>query len=355
MKKTLIALAISGVFAAPAMAATGNIDISGKIQASGVNVSGSGVTANEKAFGLNNENSVITVSGKEDLGGGMAVGFSLTNGLDMGSSQTNFAAQNQVLTLSTNVGTVLAGKFDNPMKVMARSYDLFADQVAGDARHITYAGLADARANNVMAYLSPSFSGVQFVLAYANNPAQAAPGAGGQTQTDGDGDNDLTMWKVTYSNGPLSLGVAGHNRDTVGINEKIWRAVAGYKIGDTRIVGLYQNNKDIGGVAAADGKVWGLGAAHALGPITLKAQYYMNDDKRATMDSKMMAVGVDYSLSKRSTVMLAYGKVKNDAGASLGGNNSTSNFSNPVAGADALTSVAGMDVTRLSLGVKHTF
>ncbi len=351
MKKSLIALAI----AAAAPAAFADVAMSGKIGASVASVSGTSVTENQKTTGYNNENSVITLSGKEDLGGGMAISYSLTNGLDMGSSATNFAAQNQIIKLDTSVGSVLAGKFDNPMKVMARGYDLFADQVAGDARHITYSGLADARANNVLAYISPSFNGLQVVVAGSNDPAQAAPGTGGQTETDVDGDNDLTMWKLTYSNGPLSAGVAGHTRDTTGDNEKIVRGVAGYKMGDTRLVALYQTNKNIGGTAAADGKAWGLGVAHAMGPITLKAQYYKNNDDRADMDSTLTAVGVDYSLSKRTTVQVAYGKVKNEASVSRGTNNSTDTYSAVVAGADALTSVNGADPSRVSVGLKHTF
>jgi len=353
MKKSLIALAIAA--AAPAaFAATSNIDVSGKIQAAVVNVGGSGVTATEKTVGFNNENSTITISGKEDLGGGMAVGFSLTNGLDMGSQAANFGAQNQILTLSSSAGTLLAGKFVNPMQVMARGVDLFADQVAGDARHLTYHGLSDARANNVVGYISPKFSGVTAVVAWAGTPAQAAPGAGGQTNTDAANNNDLTMWKLTYSNGPLSLGVAGHNR-RIGVDEKVTRAIGSYTMGDVRVVGLYQQNDDIGGVAGSDGKTWGLGASYAMGPITLKTQYYKHDDDAAQADSNLLAIGADYSLSKRTTVQVAYGKVTNDANVARGSNNTGATFTQALAGADALTTVNGSDPTRLSIGLKHTF
>ena len=86
-----------------------------------------------------------------------------------------------------------------------------------------------------------------------------------------------------------------------------------------------------------------------MGATTLKGQYYKLSDDVADSGAKMVAVGADYAMSKRTTLQLAYSKVSNDTNAGYGVNAA-------VAGSDALSlSANGQDPSRLSLGMKHTF
>lgn len=333
MKKSLIALAVAGAFAAPAFAATSNVDISGKIAFDVTNVSSSGA-ANDTMI-MNDNNSSITLKGSEDLGGGLKAGFSLTYGLNVASGAT-MTGQNQILTLGGGFGTVVMGTHDNLVKGIGRKVDLFADQSTGDARHLTAIGLVDARANNVLAYVSPSFAGVTIAAGRAMDESKA------------DGAADIDMLTANYENGPIYAALGYYAADYANA-EKGWRLGGGYTMGDLKLVATYQKISDVGGAADSDVKTWGLGAAYAMGPMTFKGQYYSLDKNGASdNDAKMFAVGMDYALSKRTTAQVAYSKVKNDGGAAYGG-------AKVVGGSDLIGVVAGKDPSRLSVGIKHTF
>jgi len=368
MKKSLIALAVAGAFAVPAMAATSNIDISGKIAADVTSVSGTGTTAggvSNNTRQVNNNNSVITVAGNEDLGGGMKAFFSVTYGLPLASAGA-LSGQNQIAGLEGGFGKVFVGAFDNPLKVMGRGVDLFADQSTGDSRYMTSVGAMEARANDVIAYISPSFSGFQVVVANTNNPL-------GAVATKGANNTEMTIIKLAYTNGPLSLAAGRHTVDSAGVtagqtgDESAWRLTGSYKFGDLKVVGSYGKVSDAynktNGAAGEEVKTWGLGAAYGMGPITLKAQYYSLNDKVVNADANMWALGADYALSKRTTAQFAYSKVTNDTAVAYGGcTTTTAGFGNtgataavPVAGTDPIGIMAGKDPSRLSIGLKHTF
>jgi len=343
MKKSLIALAVAGTFAAPAFA---NVTVSGAMRLDVQNVSGiadKDTGSDGKGLHVNNNNSVITVSGSEDIGGGMKAGFSLTAGIPLTTTTTTAVSrQNQFLSLSGNFGQVRLGVHDSLSTVAGRSVDLFGNQSAGDSRTLTNvsSGMMDARGNDVIAYISPSFNGVTVALAHANmNTGEAADGG------------KINMAKLSYTNGPLSLAAVHQATDSTGsTNEKDLRVVGSYTMGDTRLVALYDNISNANGSDSADSKTWGVGAAHKMGPITLKAQYYAYDKKNnTTADANMWAVGADYSLSKRTTLMAAYSAVTNKSDATMGGGAAK------VPGADTLNVVAGEDPKRFSIGVQHTF
>jgi len=331
MKKSLIALAVAGTFAAPAFA---NTTVSGALRLDAQSVSGITSTAS-KGTRVNNNNSVITVAASEDIGGGMKAGASLTFGLPM-TSTGNISGQNQFLSLSGGFGTVRLGAHDSASLVAGRSVDLFGNQSAGDARTLTNVGAADARGDDVVLYISPSFNGVTVALAHANmNTANTAD------------QGKINMAKVSYANGPLSLAAVHQTRDYA-TNEKDLRVVGSYTMGDTRLVALYDQIDNVAGTATTDSKTWGVGVAHNMGPITLKAQHYAYDLKNSGDDATMTAVGADYSLSKRTKLMAAYSVVTNKGSATLGS-------AARVTGADTLTVAAGEDPKRFSIGVQHTF
>jgi predicted porin len=366
MQKKLIALAVASAFAVPAaFAATSNVDISGKVAFSVGNLSGaSSSSTGSGGMIVNDENSRMTLKGSEDLGGGMKAGFSATYQFNANQSGTNFAGQEIYGTLGGGFGTLVYGVHDNLVKGIGRKVDLFGDQTAGDARYMTNNGFIDGRGGNVVAYVSPDFSGLSLALAY--NP----------DEKKGNNQGATTMGTLTYANGPLyaaagyysvdngslctttysasintSTGAIGSTStcSTVGAaDEKGWRAGVTYSLGDLKLVGQYQDQSNIAGVDGADAKVWGAGAAYKIGAITLKGQYYSYNDKAANKDSKMYVLGGDYSLSKRTTVQLAYGKVTNQSAQNKGGIGVTG-------GADKYTISNGKDPSRITIGVRHDF
>ena len=360
MMKKILAVAIASAFAAPAFAATANVDISGKMAFDVTKASGTG-TANENTYHLMNNNSRFTLKGSEDLGGGMKAGFSTTYGFS-NVSGGGIGSQDTYVFLGGGWGEVRAGIHDNLVKAIGRSVDLFGDQSSGDARH-----------SNVVAYLSPNFAGFQAAVGVGMDETKASNGG------------QLTMATLTYKNGPLYAGLGYHKRDNnasaaagtatialttvigvtaggapvfattttavaavVGDDETALRLGISYNLGNLRFVGLYQNVENVNGVAAADIKTWGLGAGYKMGAITVKGQYYDVNDDRANRDSKVYALGADYAFSKRTVAQLTYAKFKNSTAANRGGAAATG-------GSDVLAIANGADPSRISLGLVHNF
>ena len=195
MKKSLIALAVAGVFATPAFAASSNVDIYGKFRVS--------VDDYNNSIGIKFADDVsrIGIKGSEDLGGGLKAIYQYETTFGIGATAANVGGtastdllhttagglgtqRDTFVGLSGGFGTVLAGRHDTPYK-MVGSADQFAD-TALDAQHfIGQPGTSgysrciiceDLRVSNAIAYVSPSFSGVTLVGAIV-------PGNFGQPQS----------------------------------------------------------------------------------------------------------------------------------------------------------------------------
>lgn len=334
MKKSLIALAVAGVVSAPAFAATSNVDISGRM-AYDVTKMGSTGNSNLNTYNVNNNNSRFAFAGTEDLGGGMKAGFFASYNWGLGNGNS-LSSQETYAHLGGGWGQARIGTQDPLMKSIGRRVDMFADQSTGDARHLTAQGGIDGRRDNVVSYFSPNFGGFQVAVAHAMDETKASDSGA------------ANMINVTYANGPLYVGLGYDKVDRVS-DQKTWRLGAGYNLGDLRLTGLYQNSDNVGGNSHADNKVWGLGAGYKIGAITVKGQYYKVSDDRAARDASTYALGGDYAFSKRTTLQLAYSKVKNDANATYGGATVAGGTNDPIAIA------AGADPSRLSLGLVHLF
>jgi predicted porin len=244
---------------------------------------------------------------------------------------------NSYAGLSGGFGTAIIGNHDTPVRLLGRKVDLFGNRL-GDSRNLISDNGAsagwDLRPSNVIAYISPSFSGFSGAIAYVTNvnDAISAPALAAVTALSPNGysmtaaaDNSVTAWSglVAYDNGPLALGLGyeKHNLSKLasGVNdEKVLRLVGGYGFGDAKVVALWQKEDDI--LGSNNGrKVWGLGAAYKLGATTLKGQYYKADnvDNSDQTGAKMFALGADYALSKRTTAYAAIAKTSNDNNAAF--------------------------------------
>jgi len=321
----------------------------------------------------------------------------------MGNTSTPTSANswtngNSYVGLSGGFGTTILGIHDTPFKIVGRSADLFADQI-GDNRNIVSAAdgtnsLWDLRPSNVIAYLTPEMSGFSGALAYVTN-AMELSGVNATTlklATVNSGftqEKSVTAWSAMakYASGPIMVGLAyeRHNLSNVdntlaitgddgsicgGIltactvaldlkNESAWRLVGGYNFGDFKVTGLFQKTSNVTGMDNLDRKVWGLGGAYKMGATTIKAQYYKANDLSGCgggcddTGANMIAVGADYSLSKRTTAYVAYARTNNDAGPVAGTGASFSAFGG--GHGDNPGTVAGKDPSGFSLGMKHTF
>ncbi len=352
MQKKLIALALASAFAAPAFAATANVDIGGTIDMS-VDYLDSDSAANGGSVGVSSNSSNIFFKGAEDLGGGLkaiwqiqtyfSAGRTGNGDASFGATLDGVGSGNTYVGLEGGFGKVLLGKHESPYKLVGRKYDFFGNRL-GDSRNIIgFAGM-DVRPNNVIAYATPNMGGFNGMVAYSTN-LSAGPAV--------DNSVDGVSANVGYDNGPLSLGLGYQKVNLSEANAALedqtaWRLGASFAFGDFKVAGLYQQDKDVAGAAGYDIDSWGLGAAYKMGAMTFKGQFYTGEvDNVAGADADMWSVGVDYALSKRTTLYGVYAAVDNGSASAV----------TPFGGGhgDNPGTVVGGDPNGFSIGMMHKF
>jgi len=346
MKKSLIALAVAGAFSAPAFAATSNVDIYGVIDASVTNVdvkvAGVKIADNWQVGNVGNDSAVdssrLGFKGTEDLGGGLKAIWQIESKIDVEGTGTTIGQRNTFLGLAGSFGTVIIGNHDTPEKLSTASLDVFADSV-GDYNMMGV--IIDTRESDVLAYISPTWSGFHFAVATVAGEGQVKNVGAGKNE----GIADHYSMTGIYQNGPLHLSVAytslkdGYDLSALkfGGNQflaatalpdtKIWRLGAGYTMGDLKLTAVYQN-VDIDGFAGALEKGYTLGAAYTMGPIVLKAQYGTREDLL-----EGWSVGADYNMSKRTKAYVVYTAYDNETSGPL----------------------SNTDLKALRIGLRHSF
>jgi predicted porin len=338
MKKSLIALAVAGVVAAPAasFAATANVDFYGKLRIS--------LDHLDQSIGwqMNDETSRIGFKGAEDLGGGLKAIYQWETGVNIGTNAPQVAStgasgtdsagglaggRNTYVGLSGDFGTVLAGRHDTPYKILG-SADMFGDTLA-DATNASYAPKAggmstlanksgrciiceDIRVDNAIAYVSPKFSGFSAVGAIVPGGVSGHNGIKSIS-------NAYSLAGM-YNNGPLSAGVAYENlgqytnviAGTTGVKQKAVKLNASYTIDALKFGGTYEVIKNNAGISDAKSRNYLLSAAYGMGPITLAAQYGKRNENgtAGNHDLAETALGVVYGLSKRTSTYVGYAHYK---------------------------------------------
>lgn len=380
MKKSLIALAVAGAISSPSFAATSNVDIYGQFDVSIDRTSGIKTISNTNALQKNNawrvssNASRIGFKGSEDLGSGLAAIWQYEQGLtiDAGGTASAFGGgslRNTFLGLKGGFGTLLAGTHDTPYKMSTGGLDPFAD-TAGDYNAIigSFHGIntSDLRLGNVVAYISPNFSGLTVAV------ASSFMKENGLNNTNGSPSAYTGM--VNYANGPLYLSAAYETAKHLGaaptldLDLRSWKLGAGYKFGDFTVNAIYDNikatvnNGTFLGTsftgASAKRAAYGLNGVYNMGAIALKAGYYRANKTSATggapdTGANMYELGADYNLSKRTKAYLVYTKMNNDTNAGYcAGGAASAGFGG--SGTNAVCS-NGKDPSILSLGMRHSF
>jgi len=344
--KKILALAIASAFAAPAFAATSNVDIYGKFSYSMNLLDNQTETNNDLQF--TNNSSRIGFKGAEDLGGGLSAIWQVESSVNLDEGGGFGSGRNTFIGLKSGWGTVLGGKHDTPLKLVGRAVDMFGDGFA-DSRNVMGGG-SDTRANNVVAYLSPNFSGFALAAAYSTDlgSGYTVGTAPATTAYTADKDSsDLYNLSATYSNGPLYLGVAygdgdGHEALDLGAQ---WRVAGGFNFGNFRIVGQYDVLDDnTPAVGNGDYDAWMVGASYTMGAMVFKGNYMTGEFDTSGVEPEQWTVGMDYNLSKRTTIYGLYvggEAITLGAGAGLGDQNRPA--------------VLNDDVSGFSIGMSHSF
>jgi len=310
MKKSLIALAVAGVVAAPAaFAASANVDVYGTLRFSLDHTSISGGNSN---WTINDQTSRIGFKGSEDLGGGLKAVWQVEQQLEVAAaplattSSVAGTARNSFIGLAGGFGTVVIGRHDTPYK-LGGSADVFADTSADSQKNTS--GIIgrngfDNRVSGTIAYISPDFSGFHFAVA-------TVPGEG--TAGTANGLMDAYSLVGVYANGPLKVTLGHENLGKevgAGSNDKTaTKFNIGYTFGDIGVGYTYERSKDGFSAASQTDQAHLASITYAMGPITLAGQYGKFSDKQTTAaDLSRYTVGAIYGLSKRTSSYLAYDK-----------------------------------------------
>lgn len=378
MMKKILAAAIVSAFAAPAFAATANVDIYGQMNVSVDSVDSSG---SERRSRVSSNNTHLGFKGAEDLGGGLSAVWQFEYQVQLDQQvytqpqpgnplQGGVSLRNTFAGLSSKtLGALTFGTQESPLKTSTGPLAVYTNTLA-DYRSV-FTRLS-TRSDNSILYTSPDMGG--FV-------AQAMYGARNEAGNGTVTDPRMYALSGVYKNGPLYATLAYEANKFVSLttgvpyNDKAWRAGVGYTFGNTKLGLAYENNhKDaiaLGAtvvaratplplvvaspaVKANDGNAWYVSVAQKMGNITLNGAYTKRSDTLGppTNDgATQMTFGADYNLSKRTMVYALYTQVDNERSATSVGNANIGDRT----GIATVNPNGGSEASGFSLGMSHKF
>ena len=308
MKKNLIALAVASAIAAPVAFADAPV-VYGQINVAVDSVTDEGMRTSDR-------DSRVGIKGSEDLGNGLKAVYKMEFGIKVGdafdgnadATKDGISGRNAYVGLAGGFGTVLLGRHDSPLK-MSQPTDLFGDSTYADIGKDTMTGnlglngnAGENRFNNVVAYVSPSFSGVKLIAA----------GVGAEDGTDDSNLANAYSVALTYGSTKdgLYLAAAMDNADEIvsGAGQE-WnhtRISAQYKTGGLVANAIWQDfNADV--ADAKEGTNIQASVGYKMGKFMPKAKYATTDfADTAKKDGSAYGVGLDYALGKKTTAYVEY-------------------------------------------------
>ncbi|MFT6265911.1 MAG: putative porin [Oleiphilaceae bacterium] len=213
-----------------------------------------------------------------------------------------FSQRNIYAGLKGKYGTLIAGKFDTPLKKAQGKVDRFGDLPLGDIKNIME---GEDRADNSIMYTSPKFNGFSGSIA-------AVPAEDSQSEDGDDGLLDGTSISINFKNDLVTAALA-HNGDIDG--QDTTRVVADFNLSDSKLGFLVQTAESADD-STIDEDSWLVSAQHKIGTYTLKAQYGMTDYSNDNEDT-LVVLGVDKKLSKSSKIFTYYASIRQDEVSSI--------------------------------------
>lgn len=387
MQKKLIALAVAGLASSSAFAQA-NVTVYGVADASFDVVRIGGDAKNElgNTTRVSTNSSYLGFKGAEALGNGLSAVFQFESGVGFDNSGTLSTNRDSYVGLAGGFGTVLLGTLTGPTRALGTALDVnvgatgigansallgkLGNKLNGStsstgsysggstcARSASCNSIFDSRWKNAIAYVSPTFGGLNATVAYVANENKAMDGMAAASTSGFD-------TGLKYAQGPIMAAVT--------YNAVITNDATDLKISDLRVGGSYNfgtaSVRAVFDLARADklgGKkftqaVYGLGATFDLTPASkLLAQVYVARDLKQDGSSqddsgaKLFELGFQHSLSKRTMLKATYALIKNDTNANYDFGVNAAGI-NP-GGMPAGFSAAGGSVQGISFGVRHTF
>ena len=308
MKKSLLALAVLGAFASAASAQS-TVTLSGRLDA--------GVIRSSNQWSLGGSQSgynAFTISGTEDLGGGMRAFFLMNHRFVIGTGVNNAGAnaananqfwRNAWVGLGGGFGDVRLGRMLTPLQEVNGGYDAFDTGTVGSVHVNGLFNVANVRANNTIYYRTPNLGGLFAHASISAGEGQIATGGGVNTLATAFPNSERPIgMAVGYAAGPLSVAVAFDKNAT----DRTTKAIYGkYNFGFMTLMGQYENGETS---ATADTTGISVSAVVPFGAGRLMAGVARIDPSVGVTLTKV-GLGGEYNLSRRTLLYTDFGKVKN--------------------------------------------
>lgn len=370
MKKSLVALAALAVVGAASAQST--VTLSGNIKGGFASTKYSnGATGNGSNTSMADGSSRFILSGREDLGGGMAGIFQIDTRFrvdDNGGAPTAspLAGGNTFLGVAGGFGQLRMGKLDthyctgsDEHGVRATALQASSCGILGYVGGVTQSIANASRSVNVVRYDLPSsmMAGVTGGITYSTGFA----GNDGAIGTPGKG----RAWSanIGYAAGPLKLAASfwdakaeDRSLAVARNDQQAWTVTGGWNFG-VGTIGLTYDQSTYDKAAAASGvfvenkrRAFSVPVTFGVGAGTILATYTRARAVSGIANSgaTLWSLGYDHALSKRTSVGISYAAMNNQAAA---------NYQLYTAGAlQSLTvPVAGQDQRSLYVGLRHAY
>jgi predicted porin len=358
MKKSLVALALAGAFASAAQAQS--VELYGIVDMGFVQESGGPTGQTTSPPGAKGSISKLTsgaqsgtrlgFKGSEDLGNNMKALFVLETGIAAdkgGFNQNNLAFGRQSFVgLQSDLGTLTMGHQYTPYFLTMLVGDPFAAGMAGAAQNMLMPA-ANIRMDNAIKYTSPIFAG--------GFSGEVAYGFG--EQADSTSKSRQLGAFISYNTDPVNvrLGYLRKNNNNPGTDLQgvtNWILSANWDVKVAKLFAAITNNDEAEisptpltaaapGPARAKSRDYLIGAQVPFNKHTLIASYIYKDGGTGTTgDANQLALGYTYTMSKRTNLYAAWGRINNGSGIPL----TVGNNSDPGYGDKAF-----------NLGIRHIF
>lgn len=318
MNKSLVALAVCGIFSAAAQAQT-SVSIYGVADAGVSNDNGRFAAGTTNAVGSGLQTgSRIGFKGSEDLGGGLSAIFNLENGYNIDDGSLAQGAnllfgRKAFVGLQGGFGAVKLGRQDSAVYTSTFIYDPFTDGIAGAYTRVFTNNSALRRNDNTIDYTTPTLGGFNAEAAYSFGEVAGDNSAGRGFSGS-----------IGYAAGPLSVTLSHQNVNSrpvapaAIVSTKLTALGGSYDFQVVKVSALYQTNK-ADTAPALDTRDALIGMSVPFGASTFLASYIRHTDKAVgASDANQIAIGYTYALSKRTNLYTGYSRIANDGNARFG-------------------------------------
>jgi predicted porin len=345
MKKHLIAAAVAGALAVPAMAQVtvyGIIDqgytsteVKETATVSGVSTSETTKTATSGNGGAYTSQR-LGVKGEEDLGGGMKAMFNYETGLgdrdgvDSGSDITGDTVRQLNLGISGGFGTFRMGRMSTQADASLGAGDVGGGNNFVGRLYTSGLKLNNSRSDRLLEYTTPAMGGLSVAVQYGTRKVDdSATGTATSTTS-----HKETGVGVKYAAGPLNvmLGYVSEKVKTAGVKGKDPEQIslgANYNLGMAKAFFTYVDGETsdsafslLSGATKTNTKGMEIGAAIPLGATTLQISYFDAEAKEklnttsVKLDVEGYQIAALYALSARTTAYAVYGSGESKAAVS---------------------------------------